>query len=135
MMNFFYPSSELLMTIDRVENQAGIFRIALSLTLGETKISDLIRIAGVTQKAAYRAIYQLAIMEWIEERQMKKFPFTRVFYLTEKGEKAAKVIKQLEKLTNSPIDDPKTYTTITDTKVETKTVQSEGWTLEKGKKL
>ena len=114
------------MTIDRIENQAGIFRIPLTLTLGDAKISDIIRIAGVTQKAAYRAIYQLAEMGWIIETQTKKFPFTRTIKLTSKGKRAVKLIKQLEPLTDII---PEFHYNKQREKIEIK-----GWTLDKAKK-
>ena len=125
------------MTVDRLENQAGILRIVLSLDgEGETKISDLIRLTGVTQNPVYRSIYQLTVMEWIEEDRLKEFPFTRTFYLTDKGKKAAKVIKQLEKLTDSPLDSEPQRTVYVDGDevVKVEILDRSGWTLEKVKK-
>ncbi|MDG6219970.1 MAG: winged helix-turn-helix transcriptional regulator [Candidatus Thermoplasmatota archaeon] len=112
------------MTIDRVENQAGIFRIMITLTTGDMTLSELLRISEVTQRAAYRSLYQLTVMGWMEEEQLDKFPFTRTFRLTEKGKKAAKIIRQLEKLT-----DPSPDTTIYDAEKSGRIPQ--GWTLRK----
>ena len=61
-------------------------------------LSELMKRANINQTAAYNSLRKLKELKWIEEEQQKDFPFRREFKLTEKGRKAAKVLRELERI-------------------------------------
>ncbi|MEM2102349.1 MAG: winged helix-turn-helix transcriptional regulator [Candidatus Bathyarchaeia archaeon] len=80
------------------ESKAAL-RILLYLhKKGQTKLTTIIQDMPLGQKAVYTALNTLKQLTLLKEETAKEFPFTRKFRLTQKGEKIAEHIAQIENI-------------------------------------
>ena len=78
--------------------QRGAIRFLLYLLRKKQKvaISDALQDLNVGQSALYTAIDKLAKANLIKENKDSNFPFPRTFSLSDKGERIAKKLEEIE---------------------------------------
>jgi len=80
------------------ETKAAL-RVLLFVSRHEgTNITEIIRSMQVGQKAIYTALKTLNNLNLIEEKTGSRFPYPRLFYLTEKGQNVAERLIEIERL-------------------------------------
>jgi len=64
----------------------------------KVKVSDALRDLNVGQSALYSVLKKLKDANLIAEERSDRFPFTRIFVLTEKGQRVAEHLAEIEKI-------------------------------------
>ena len=89
------------MTLIELLEQKGTLRVILYLKTKETAIlSELKNIDRLAQTALYSAIRKLLDLKLVEESREPPYN-KRVFHLTAKGKKVAKLLQEIEKILQS----------------------------------
>jgi len=85
-----------MQAIDKLDYDKATLRVLFFLYKGGAKITSIIKGVPVGQRAAYTALSTLMGLKLVEEQISEEFPFTRNFILTEKGQKVAEKLAEIQ---------------------------------------